>query len=756
MDLAIENFAADLHAEVQEAIDSAGGTEDRAEEFTRIVLERLGDEGALENPQLLWQEGTFGRTRYKLSGFSFPEEEDRLLLTGTIFTGEQPPRVIGRDEIMQVLMHLLKFYENSSTGLVDKITPKDSEASDLANRIHECHDKIGVLRLVLISDGQTGHRSIDLKEAFDGTRVIVDMLGIEQLYRILGRGLARDDIVLDFESQSGGPLPCLKVSADGADYDAFLAALPGEALADVYEKYGNRLLELNVRSFLGVRGRKSVNANLRKTIQDEPSRFMAYNNGIVATADDIQLEFAQDGSIRIRSLHGLQIVNGGQTTASLHRAKKQDKASLSNIWVPAKIIKVSGTNLDDMVMAISRSANSQNTIQPADFSANDPFHVFVETLANNTWLSDGKSRWFYERARGSYGAAEIRASFTSADKKRFASETPKVRRFSKTDLAKVLNAWDGFPHQVSLGNQKNFQFFMQRLKEENPNGFRPDSEWFKMFVAKTIVFRAVQSIVKSQNFPAYKANITTYTFSRVANASAGAQLTALVWNNQNVSDQLQAVIAKWSHEIDEGLRRTAAGRMPSEWAKKSECWAALSELQLPSPDVVPPEWESPKSNVRDGKDKRADQAEPTSLDLTDAMLKIRQLFSGSEVRDPGDLADNLAQALGHGAVTEHLAYQLSEAITVALRRGILERREEGVAILARSIDDYERHFLKDQFVASQENGSWIDREDGIRRMARWLGFKRTGPSIELIAKSVINGLIREGRIESKGTQIRRT
>jgi hypothetical protein len=754
MDIEIETFAADLHAEVEEAMESSDTAEERAQEFTRIVLEKLGEEGALENPQFLWQEGTFGRNRYKLSGFSFPEEEDRLLLTSTIYTGEQPPRVIDWDEIMQALMHLLKFYESSSTGSVNGITPPDSEASDLASRIHECQDKIGVLRLVLISDGQTGHRSIDLREAFDGTRVIVDVLGIEQLYRILGKGLSRDDIVLDFESQGGGALPCLRVSGNEADYDVFLAALPGAILADIYEKYGNRLLELNVRAFLGVRGRKSVNASLRKTIQDEPSRFLAYNNGIVATVDDIKLEVVQDGSARIRSLHGLQIVNGGQTTASLHRAKKQDKASLDQIWVPAKIINVSSTNLDDMVMAISRSANSQNTIQPADFSANDPFHVLVETLANNTWLGDGKSRWFYERARGSYGAAEIRASFRAADKRRFASETPKARRFSKTDLAKVLNAWDGLPQQVSLGNQKNFQLLMQRLKEEYPNGFRPDVEWFKSFVAKTIIFRAVQSIVKSQDFPAYKANIATYTFSRVAPLTPDAQLTAVVWNSQKISDQLNSVITRWTREIDEGLRRTAGGRMPSEWAKKPECWTALSELQLSEPEVMPPEWELPHSKTRNGKERSADQVGPTTVDLNDAMIKIRQLFSGSEVRDPEELADDLARALGHTTVTEDLAYQLSHAIDVAVRRGILERREEGLAIMARSIDDYERHFLKDQFVASQENGSWVDREDSIRRMARWLGFKRTGPSIELIAKSVINGLIREGRIESKGSQIR--
>jgi hypothetical protein len=84
------------------------------------------------------------------------------------------------------------------------------------------------------------------------------------------------------------------------------------------------------------------------------------------------------------------------------------------------------------------------------------------------WLPDHSGRWFYERARGSYGAAELRASFRAAEKRRFASETPKGRRFSKTDMAKYLNAWEGLPNLVSFGNQKNFQSFMQGMKENYP------------------------------------------------------------------------------------------------------------------------------------------------------------------------------------------------------------------------------------------------------------------------------------------------
>jgi hypothetical protein len=434
-----------------------------------------------------------------------------------------------------------------------------------------------VLRVILISDGLTGLRSIDLKNAYDGTRVIVDLFGMERLHRILGEGLTRDDIAVDIESEYGAALPCLKASAEGSDYEAYLAVLPGTFLADVYEKYGTRLLELNVRAFLGLRGRKSVNANVRQTIREAPTRFLAYNNGIVATVDSIDVTATAAGSLAIKSLRGLQIVNGGQTTASLHRALRQDRADLTNIQVPAKVICVGDASLDEMVSAVSRSANSQNTVQPADFSANEPFPVVVENLANNIWLPDGSGRWFYERARGSYGAAELASSARAERSRRFARETPKDRRFSKTDLAKYLNAWNGSPQLVSFGSQKNFQYFMQSMKEDHPEGFQPDENWFKAFIAKAILFRSVHKITRTQKFAAYQANITAYSVAWISWASDGLLDFDLIWKKQAISNELKAMTEDWVTKADVALRRSAGNRMPSEWAKKDDCCQEMRE-----------------------------------------------------------------------------------------------------------------------------------------------------------------------------------
>lgn len=593
----LEEFAREMSANVDEATQSSTGSPYPEQEFTRLVLEQLADESAMENPIMLWQEGLFGRTKYKITGFSFPEDPDRLLLTTTVYTGVVPPRALTRDEIVGACELALKFYRCSCEGLHESIEPSNTEASDLARRIFKERDQINVLRVVLLSDGLTGLNSVDLKQPGTDTRVLVDLFGIEQLHRILGQGMTRDNIVVDLAKECGSPLPCLRTSFGDADYDAFLTSIPGSLLANIYEKYGTQLLELNVRAFLGLRGRKSVNAGLRTTIREAPHRFLAYNNGVVATVDSIDVVQLSDVLYGIVAVRGLQIVNGGQTTASLHRAKRQDRASLDQIAVPMKIIKVGGADLEQMVSAISRSANSQNTVQPADFSANDPFHVEVEKLANNTWLADGTSRWFYERARGSYGAAELRSSFGAAQRRRFARETPKDRRFSKTDLAKYLNAWHGSPHLVSFGNQKNFQFYMQSLKEEYPDGFAPDVGWYKTFIGTAIIFRTIQSIVRAEKFPAYQANITAYTVAALAWRTGGRIDFDLIWKNQELSAELKSLLRSWASEINAALRASSGSKMPSEWAKKAECRDKLRELDLKFVDPLPCELAAQTANA---------------------------------------------------------------------------------------------------------------------------------------------------------------
>lgn len=753
----LDAYARELAARVVDAAESGLQGVYNEHEFTRIVLDELGEEGAIEDPVALWYEGNLSGKICKITGFAMPEDNERLTLVNTVYRSDVPPAELSSDDKLSAYGQAIKFFEDSRKGLFDRIDPSMAEVRDLSRRIFESRDVIDVLRVILISDQVAGFGHADLKGAFDDTRIVVDPYGVDRLYRLLGKGLTRDDIVVDIEHDLHRPLPCLKVSNGGGDYDAYLAAIPGSLLADIYEKYGTRLLELNVRAFLGLGGKKSVNSGLRSTIMEAPRRFLAYNNGLVTTVDGIDLARTEEGGLAIRKLRGLQIVNGGQTTASLHRALLQDNADLRDIQVPIKIIRVGGSELGEMVSAVSRSANSQNTVQPADFSANEPFHVAVENLANNLWMPNGSGRWFYERARGSYRAARMALGADSGAGRRFLNETPKERVFAKTDLAKYLNAWNGLPHLVSYGSQKNFQYFMQSLKDEHATGFSPDEKWFKEFIAKLIIFRSTQDIVKRQKFAAYQAIISAYTVASLAHRFEQSFDLERIWTSQDISLELADLVGQWAVAIDKLLRRTAGNRMPSEWAKRVECWDAVREAKLELPAHLPPELNAPATPAEGNGLDTIDVGDvnEADTDLSSLILRIRPLFAREATLRKDALATRLSELMGYAATDPKAQADTENIIQAAIKRGILLDEGGDISLLGRNISEYSRDVLKEQFLASMNGNNWMERSESIPRFARWLGFRRTGPNIDDAARSVINSLIRADRLEKMGSQIRR-
>ncbi|MBX5128508.1 AIPR family protein [Rhizobium lentis] len=580
---ALIDFHQDLVAEVEEGLS----TEEpfSANVFTRLMLERLEEAGQFDGTFPVYQEGPIRNTSYRVDGYTYDEERARLDLFTTIYSGDLPAGKLPAADVTRALERALRFASACVDGLASLLEPSNTDASDLARLIEDEAKNLSAIRIVLLTDGIVGN--ITPPAEWREKPVEFESYDIVRLFRVIGQGETRADISVDLVALTGKGLPCLHVPAQNDEYDAYLAVLPGEVLSQVYERYGVRLLELNVRAFLGLQGRKSVNAELRRTIVDQPSMFLAFNNGIVATVDDLGVVHNPAGGVEIRSLKGLQIVNGGQTTASLHRARRKDSLSLEHVAVPVKIIKVGGADLSEMVSSISRAANRQNTVQLADFSANDPFHQQIETLANMTWLKDGKGRWFYERARGSYLAAEQKAAYKVSDTKLFRQQTPKQRRLSKLDLARYLSAWEGLPDKVCLGGQKNFQIFMQRLKDAPIPP--PDQNWFKRLIAIAVLYRAAEKKIKSMKFPAYGSQITAYVVAGISHSSGGRADFDHLWSMQAISPELEQLIADWAPKLDAVMRESAGQKNPSEWYKKADCWKDIQEKLPELSDPLPPE-----------------------------------------------------------------------------------------------------------------------------------------------------------------------
>lgn len=583
-DDALQQFAANLTHEIEANLSPE--TPFTEEVFTQYVIERLEDAGHMENAFDLYQEGRIRNAVFRIDGYAFDEERLSLDLFTTIYSAELPPPRLASADVTKAFERALRFASACVDGLASQLEPSNTDASDLATLIEKQAKALSTIRIVLLTNASVGNVKTSSQE-WHGHTVEFEVYDIVRLHRILGEGETRADIAVDLVELTGAPVPCLHVEGGEGEYQAYLAVFPGEVLSKIYDRYGARLLELNVRAFLGLRGRKSVNAELRRTIVEKPSMFLAFNNGIVATVDDLELQGSDPAYASISVLKGLQIVNGGQTTASLHRARRKESISLTDVAVPIKIIKVAGADLGEMVGSISRAANRQNTVQLADFSANDPFHQEVENLANNTWLEDGRGRWFYERARGSYLAAEQKAGYRKTEQAAFRAQTPKHRRLSKLDLARYLTTWHGLPHRVCLGGQKNFQHFMQAMKDDPPPS--PDATWFKRLIALAVLYRAVEKKIRVMKFPAYRAQIAAYIVAGMGHRTGGRIDFDRLWTRQAISSELEQLIETWAPLMDQAMRQAAGQRNPSEWYKKEECWTEVQNKLPVLSDPLPPE-----------------------------------------------------------------------------------------------------------------------------------------------------------------------
>jgi len=569
--LELQDFTRQLNGEVRDRVISGTGDSTFSEQiFTELVFEYLSEIGMVEEPELCYLDHRYKRSIIRLNGFSFSADGDELDLFVTLFLDLAEPVLISKDKLVEAGQQGARFFiEAMQREYADAIEPSHP-AHGLAKRIHEHHNVIRTVRIFVLTDGLAKENKFKPVTG-KNISVAVEVMDAERLYRGMQAGLPRDEIAVDFVEMTGKAIPCVYVpETGGKEYSACLTVFPGDVLATLYERYGARLLELNVRSFLSITGK--VNKGIRETIRTRPDRFLAYNNGIVMTVDEIVVERMADGQTGLRSIRGLQIVNGGQTTASIHRARKTDKADLSNVYVPAKITRIQSDKLDEIVGMISRFANSQNTVQPADFSANDAFHVEVEKLAGTIWCPNQQGRWFYERARGSYQVALFRDGNTPAKLKKLREIIPPNRKFSKPELAKYLNAWDQKPHVVSLGSQKNFDAFMQSLQKERQKNWLPDSAWYHEFIAKAIIFRETQRLVqrlyREEKIKAQPANVSAYLVSCLSACCSGKLDFARVWKLQDISDQLRNLLSIWAISVDKALRASAGGKMVSEWAKK--------------------------------------------------------------------------------------------------------------------------------------------------------------------------------------------
>ena len=627
----LNEFHHELIADIQGDADILGLI--TVEAFFEKVGDLLTEAGELEGANRAYFEGGGASNPIRIDGYGGdPRDGDGVLsLVLCDFELTEEVRVQNKDQVQRLLQRLYRFVVSSLKADFRQQLEETSAGFGLADLIATTWKSVEKIKLIIVTNADFRARADAAKvKDLDGRPVTLSVWDLKRLKQYMEQGQARANLLIDFAKDFGGDIPLLAASRNESALESYLAVIPGKQLAAIYDKWGPRLLEANVRSFLQARGK--VNQGIRNTIRDEPHMFFPYNNGLSATADAIEIEKTDEG-LRLVRADNLQIVNGGQTTASLHAAQKTNAQQLENVYVQMKLTIVPQEKSELVVPRISEYANSQNKVNAADFFANHPFHIRVEELSRKV-LARGQdgyrdTKWFYERARGQY--ADERGRRSIAERKKFDAEFPRSQFLTKTDLAKFENTWACFPHIVSLGAQKNFAEFAKHIgKRWSSEGAAFNELWFRRMIAKAIIFKTTEKLVSSAEWyeGGYRANIVTYAIAKLVHDAVDQEMVVdldSVWRYQDLSSDLKAGLLITAAEAQDVITHPPAGlRNFSEWAKKQACWKGLKDRNLIYPDDFDSVLISPEIADELERQVRAEKSVESSVE---AELEVHRLGS---------------------------------------------------------------------------------------------------------------------------------
>ncbi len=484
-------------------------------------------------------------------GFSGDEEMTTIDLFLTIYVNPNESKRLSQTELDRHFNWLQRFYDQSLSGSIfSKIEDDKSDLYQVAELINKT-EKINRIRLFILTNAiipsEYEKDAIDLENGTTCEFYVWDAKRIMQQDNIIS---GRSPIVVDFEGDYNCVLPCIKMPEVSKTVTCYLCIIPGMVLAQVYRKYHQQILEMNVRTFLqfkgasnkGIRdtliGHKASPIEQKKGIMDvapEPDMFFAYNNGISATASDVKLN--DDGNA-ITKIKSWQIVNGGQTTAAISAVMKDTEVTaLAQVYVAMKISVIKNPEeIPVIVPKISRYANTQSAIKKSDYNINEKFLVELEQCSREEWVMNANnnpvSKWFFERTRGQYLDKAKRVSSAKAEKE-FYAEYPKDQMFDKTFLSKFMVAWEQNPAMVCRGGENNYGAFFEKTKRSN---IRFDKIRFHRTIAKAILFKAIDAYYGKDGIalPGYKSNMVAYTMSLISLQSDKSLDLDSIWKEQCV------------------------------------------------------------------------------------------------------------------------------------------------------------------------------------------------------------------------------
>ena len=575
--------------------------------FFENVCEELVSTGDLT---INYTAAEYTKNGMEVYGYDYDEERKILTLLVHQFFQEDAIETLTKSHITTKLNRLKTFYKKCVQGLY-KDMEETSEAYAMAYYIYKYwhSDQINKIRLFILTDGKTTRTLSELpSEVVDNITTEFRIIDIEYIYKTYLSEYNHSLSELEID------IPCLEVTNLSDEYKSYLTVLRGDYIVDIYEKFGQKLFEQNVRTFLQFRG--SVNQGIRNTIEYKPEMFFAYNNGITATATNVELN--EKGNIS--KIINFQIVNGGQTTSAIYAAKRNSKIDVSNVSVQMKLSVVKEKEKqNDFVSRVSEYANTQNKVNKSDFFSNSNFHKEMKNYSKRIWVSavsgsQRRTHWFYERVRGEY--LNEQAYLSKSEIRQFQLENPKHQMLDKTFLSKSENVWMQKPDIVSKGAEYSFSSFAEHITNclEKDN-FAITESYFKDAVARVILFRAVEKLVS--NAPWYdggfRAQTVAYTISYLSYLVEKSDKFFnfnIIWEEQRLPLSLVEILKTISEAVYETITNTPEGTANvAQWCKKSRCWEVVKDMRfnVEIDDNLLVDKDEQKYNKReDKKDKKID------------------------------------------------------------------------------------------------------------------------------------------------------
>lgn len=408
--------------------------------------------------------------------------------------------------------------------------------------------------------------------------ILSKLIDLNFLYNDLVSRGRREALTVNFKKTFGYYIEVLK-AAEEKNFESYLCVLPAYVIADLYKHYSSRLLEKNVRSFLQFRG---VNRGIRQTINKEPDKFIAYNNGLTITSTKAKV-FYKKKRIYIESLTDFQIVNGGQTTATIYFSEK-DGLDISKINVMAKITvakKTTDEELDDLISNISQFSNAQSRVSKVDLRSRNPQLIKLKTLSDSV-MTPGGYKWFFERAKGQFST---KLRFAGSNKKsRLKREYPPARRFSKELLAKYYSAWGDKPYMVKKGGEKIFRSFIEELcpEEEGKVLVEIDRSFYEKVIAKIILFRKMEKIYGQgkNSIGQLRSAVIPYSISVIYHYTDGTKRNSCfdllkIWKNEGLEDDISEYLKDLMILMNDLIKKYSLSDDYGEYSKRKELWSSI-------------------------------------------------------------------------------------------------------------------------------------------------------------------------------------